>query len=129
MNVGRMPQMLMCLGVGCLGLLLSPLSAQEPKLRDTLRRDHWVLSVVYNPDGKTLAAASGDQTIKLSDVATGTEQATLKGHTGLVWSVAYSPDGRTLASGSWDKTIKLWDAATGKEQATLKGHTTMVEFV
>jgi WD40 repeat protein len=37
--------------------------------------------------------------IHLWDVATGKEQATLKGHTDWVFSVAYSPDGKTLARG------------------------------
>ena len=82
-----------------------------------------MFSVAFSPDGKTLASGSEDETIKLWDVATGKEQATLKGHTHAVCSVAFSPDGKTLASGSGDKTIKLWDVATGKEQATLKGHT------
>ena len=64
-----------------------------------------------------------DRTIKLWDVATGKEQATLKGHTDSCMSVAFSPDGKTLASGSGDKTIKLWDVATGKDTAPLEGHT------
>src|SRR5947209_5077881 len=116
------------LGVGCLGLLpLLPLSAQEPKLRATLKgHTEVVFAVAFSPDGKTLASASQDNTIKLWGVKTGEEHAILKGHTSVVSSVAYSPDGKTLASASRDKTIKLWDVQTGKEQTTLKGHTNIV---
>jgi WD40 repeat protein len=102
--------------IACLGLLLSPLLAQEPKLRATLKgHTAGVWSVAYSPDGKTLASGSGDSTIKLWDRAGGKEKATLKGHKGSVRSVAFSPDGKTLASGSDDFTIKLWDVQTGKE--------------
>ncbi len=65
--------------------------------------------MAFSPDGKTLASASEDNTIKLWDMATGKEQTTLKGHGNWVQSVAFSPDGKTLASGSIDKTIKLWE--------------------
>src|ERR1019366_3677504 len=79
-NLGRMLGVV-CLCVGCLGLLpLSPLSAQEPKLRATLK-GHMdvVFAVEFSSDGDTLASSGGDKTIKLWDVKTGKEQATLNG--------------------------------------------------
>ena len=80
-----------------------------------------VRSVSFSPDGATLASGSVDSTVKLWDVATKTEVATLQGHRDEVTSVAFSPDGTLLASGSWDNTVKLWDVATQERIATL-GH-------
>ncbi|MEJ7592804.1 MAG: protein kinase [Planctomycetaceae bacterium] len=82
-----------------------------------------VTSVAVSPDGRRLASASADQTVKVSDAVTGQELLTLKGHSGTVWKVAFSPDGQRLASVSSDKTARVWDGVTGQELLTLEGHT------
>ena len=81
------------------------------------------MGVAFSPNGKQLASASFDRTVKVWDAVTGQETRTLKGHTNWVNSVAFSPDGKRLASASSDRTAKVWDAVTGQETLTLKGHT------
>jgi len=76
--------------------------------------------IAFSPDGKTIAAAFRDESIRLWDVETGHLQATLAGHRHVVDTVAFTPDGTRLASGSWDETIKIWDLATFRQVATLK---------
>ena len=83
-----------------------------------------IRDVAFSPDGHKLASASGDQTVKLWDAATGMEIRTLRGHTKNVACVAFSPDGQRLASSSADLTVRVWDVATGQEIHTLSARRT-----
>jgi WD40 repeat protein/energy-coupling factor transporter ATP-binding protein EcfA2 len=90
-----------------------------------------VRSVASSRDGRTLASAGSDKTIRLWDIRTHKPLgAALTGHTDLVQSVAFSRDGRTLASASLDRTVRLWDVRTRKQVgAPLTGHNGFVSSV
>ncbi len=78
---------------------------------DEIEKEGAVSTVAFSGDGTTLALAPDDNTIRLLDVATWAQVATLKGHTYPVASLDYLSDGTTLASGAYQE-ILLWDTAT-----------------
>jgi WD40 repeat protein len=81
-----------------------------------------VRAVVFSPDGRRLATAGDDLTIKMWDAATGEPLLTLAGHPSNILHIAFHPDGTRLASCGDDGSVRLWDTGTGQETLVLTDH-------
>ena len=66
------------------------------------------MNAAFAPDGRTLATASADGTIRLWEVATWKVRAEFRGHRGRVTALAFGPDGR-LFTGGLDTIVLGWD--------------------
>jgi WD40 repeat protein len=81
-----------------------------------------VNSLAFTPDSKLLASAGSDQTIRLWDIVSGKNIATLRAPFADACVVDFCPKGKLLASAGGDGTIHFWDLETAKSKGTLHGH-------
>ncbi|MFP4101785.1 WD40 domain-containing protein [Coleofasciculus sp.] len=79
-----------------------------------------VIQVAFSPDGKTIATASFDHTVKLWQ-PNGKLIHTIQ-ENDKVNSLAFSPDGKLIATASFDNTVKLWKLDGSSPIRTFQGH-------
>jgi WD40 repeat protein len=103
---------------GTIGILET--AGWKPLRQLTGHRDP-VNALAWLDNGKRLASASGDKTLRLWNPASGTCLAVLKDHADSVQGLAVSPDGSRICSTGVDRSIKVWDARTGRPLFTFSG--------
>ena len=81
-----------------------------------------VINVAFSNDGRSLATASRDGTVRIWNIKDGKEMAALTGGGASVDQVALSPNGRYAVTSSYrERSVRLWSVDTGRQLALLVG--------
>src|SRR5262245_25084036 len=82
-------------------------------------------AVVWSPDGKRLASASLDNSVRIWDPVSGEETLVLRSNAGMFYDVSWNPDGAQLAAACSDGQIWIWDATPGFKRNPTVSHVTL----
>ncbi|KAK9796627.1 hypothetical protein WJX73_003482 [Symbiochloris irregularis] len=99
---------------------------QLPPVDASRKKETFVLSLAYSPDGQRMACGCMDGIVAMFDVETGKLLTSMEGHFKPVRSLAFTPDSRQLLTGCDDMHTQAYDVANGAVSASFSGHASWV---
>jgi WD40 repeat protein len=96
--------------LGRSGWIVDPASGKRISLTGHL---DWLLDGAFSPDGKWVATASKDLSLRIWDAASGEAKRVIPQDSQPA-NVSFSPDGRYLASDAMDGSLGVWDPLSGR---------------
>lgn len=98
-------------------------TSAKPRAALTAAHSDIIYALIFSPDGKLLASAGYDRTIKIWNASTFADPKLLQDHSDAIHSLSFHPDGKLLASAAADRAVKVWDIESGKRLYTLSDAT------
>ena len=79
-----------------------------PDQSNAIEHTGTIAELAFAPDGRWLASAGWDHSVRLWSLDTHQCVRTLHGNPSEVWSLAFSPDGQSISTGGKDGTVRRW---------------------
>jgi WD40 repeat protein len=92
------------------------------QLADLGEHTDLVHAVAFAPDGRHLATASNNNTLRLWDLSKNPPQSQAPIRAPSATAVTFTPDGKAVVVGDKLGQMRCWDAATGRALGTYPGH-------
>jgi WD40 repeat protein len=97
--------------------------------RDLVEGPDSFFAATFSPNSQLVAVAGSDRAVRIWEVESGREVATIEDHADWVLGIAFSPDGQRIATASRDKTSKVFNVRTKESLVAFSGHAETVYSV